>query len=149
MFLANPEGLSDAAWVEGWSQLISLSPHIVPVSAHGISTPLLLSSWCHFLQSHPNQNLVYLFLQGISEGFKVGYNYQESHLRLARKNLMEAQTRPNVVDEYLLNEISSGRMVGPNPTKALPEIHVSRFGVKPNCKNHQTNKWKLILVATV
>jgi len=56
---------------------------------------------------------------------------------------MGAATNPNVVDEYLPNEVSMGRVVGPFPTTALPEVHISRFGVIP--KNHQPDKWRLIV----
>jgi len=140
--LANP---TDATWLIERQQLISLPPHtpMIPLSACSISMPLSLSGWFHFLRSHPNQGLVHLFLKGISEGFRLGYDYKELHLRPAKKNLMEAVTHPNVVDEYLQNEVSLGRVVGPFSTKALPEVHISRFGVIPN--NHQPDKWRLIV----
>ena len=94
--------LSEATWLDRWSQLISFTSHVakVPPSAHNITTPLVLSGWCHFLQSHPNQQLVQLFLKGILEGCKLSYNYQQSHLRSARKNLMGTITHPDVVDDY-------------------------------------------------
>ena len=47
-----------------------------------------------------------------------------------------------VVDEYLQTEISLGRVAGSFPPDAIPDGHVSRFGVIP--KNHQPNKWRLI-----
>ena len=97
----------------------------------------------YFLRSHPNQQLVQLFLKGISEGCKLGYNYQQSHLRSARKNLMAVITHPDVVDDYLQNEITAGRVVGPFPAKSLPEVHISWFGVIP--KNHHPDKWRLIV----
>ena len=137
--------LLEATWLDRWSQLISFTSHIakVPPSAHNITTPLALSGWCHFLRSHPNQQLVQLFLKGILEGYKLGYNYQQSHLRSARKNLMGTITHPDVVNDYLQNEITAGRVVGPFPAKSLPEVHISRFGVIP--KNHHPDKWRLIV----
>jgi len=109
-----PANLTDATWLKEWQQLISLSPHtpMIPLSACSISTPLSLSGWCHFLRHHSNQGLVHLFLKGISEGFRLGYNYKELHLRPAKKNLMGVVTHPNVVYEYLQNEVSMGRVVG-------------------------------------
>ena len=46
------------------------------------------------------------------------------------------------VDDYLQNEITADRVVGPFPAKSLPEVHISRFGVIP--KNHHPDKWGLI-----
>ena len=137
--------LSEVAWLDRWSQLISFTPHIskVPPSACNITTPLVLSGWCHFLRSHPDQQLVKLFLKGILEGCKLGYNYQQSHLKAARRNLMGAITHPDVVDNYLQIEITAGRVVGPFSVKSLPEVHISRFGVIP--KNHNPDKWRLIV----
>jgi len=135
--LANP---TDTTWLKEWQQLISLSPHtpMIPLSACSISTPLVLSGWCHFLRSHLNQGLVHLFLKGISEGFRLGYSYKELHLRSAKKNLKGAVAHFIVVDEYLQNEVSIRRVVGLFPTMALPEVYISRFTVIP--KNHQPDK---------
>jgi len=94
-------------------------------------------------ESSKSGTIVHVFLKGISEGFRLGYNYKDSHLRPAKKNLMGAVIHPNVVDEYLQNKVSMGRVVGPFPTTALPEVHISRFGVIP--KNHQPDKWRLIV----
>ena len=56
---------------------------------------------------------------------------------------MGAITHPDIVDDYLQNEITAGRVVGPFPAKSLPEVHISRFGVIP--KNHHPDKWRLIV----
>ena len=48
-----------------------------------------------------------------------------------------------VVDEYLQTEISLGRVAGSFSLTAIPDGHVSRFGVIP--KNYQSNKWWLIV----
>ena len=56
---------------------------------------------------------------------------------------MGAIIHPDVVDDYLQNEITAGRVVGPFPAKSLPEVHISQFGVIP--KNHHPDKWRLIV----
>ena len=46
--------------------------------AQTVSTPLDLSAWCYFLRRYPDRDLVHFFLQGPSEGFRVGFHYQHS-----------------------------------------------------------------------
>ena len=87
------------------------------------------------LQGHPNRDLVHLFLIGITQGFKIGYNYRTATHKPARWNLPGAISHPEVVDEYLQTEVS--------PLDALPAAHISRFGVIP--KGHQPDKWRLII----
>ena len=48
-----------------------------------------------------------------------------------------------MIDSYLQDEVSSGRVAGPFPVPLLPSLHISRFGVIP--KNNQPGKWRLIL----
>ena len=50
---------------------------------------------------------------------------------------------PDVVEDYLQMEIRLGRLVGPFLQHAVPNVHISRFGVIP--KSHQVNKWWLIM----
>ena len=111
--------------------------------AQVISTPLDLSACCYFLCGHPDRDLVHFFLQGISEGFRVGFNYQNTVLKPARKNLACAISHPKVVDEYFKTEVQLTRVGGPLKPSSLPAIHYSRFGVIP--KNNQSNKWRLIV----
>ena len=87
--------------------------------------------------------MVHLVLQGISEGFRIGYSYGNSVLTSAKQNLQGAVMHPDVVEDYLQTEIRLGRLVGPFPPHAVPNIHISRFGVIP--KSHQMNKWRLIV----
>ena len=63
-------------------------------------------------------------------------------LKSAKKNLDCALQHPQVVEEYLLEEVAQERVAGPFHTSAVPTIHISRFGVIP--KNHKPNRWRLI-----
>ena len=81
------------------------------------------------------------FLDGLANGFRIGFSSPLSTLRPSRRNLPSALEHPKVVDEYLQKEITENRVAGP----FLPEAcvgHISRFGVIP--KSHQHNKWRLI-----
>ena len=54
-----------------------------------------------------------------------------------------AQRHAQVVKDYLQQELSKGRMLGPfTSTEGLPPLHINRFGVIP--KGHNTGKWRLI-----
>ena len=132
-------------WLPEWKKQISLGPMLptVPTVAQTVSTPLDLSAWCYFLRGYPDRDLVHFFLQGLSEGFRVGFDYQHTVLKSARQNLACAISHPTVVDEYLQIEVKLSRVAGPLSSSNLQEIHYSRFGVIP--KNHQHNKWRLIV----
>ena len=61
----------------------------------------------------------------------------------AGKNMQSAQEHPEVVEQYLQNELSRGRMLGLfTRSDPLPPLHIDRFGVIP--KGHNTGKWRLI-----
>lgn len=57
--------------------------------------------------------------------------------------MQSALTNGQVIDGYLSNELSLGRVLGPLDPQSDQRLHVSRFGVIP--KNHQPGKWRLIL----
>ena len=81
-------------------------------------------------------------VQGIRQGFRLGFGYGEVQLRSASRNMRSAEDNAEVVEQYLAKECGLGRVVGP---LALDDsVHVSRFGVIP--KPHQPGKWRLIVV---
>ena len=106
-------------------------------------TPLIFSSWKQALIQHPNQPLVNFFLEGISQGFRIGFNQLPIRLKSAHKNLNGTLEHPHVVEEYLSSEILHCHVAGPFIKKHLPAAQISRFGVIPKCQ--QPNKWCLIV----
>jgi len=62
----------------------------------------------------------------------MGFTKLPQSLKSARKNLNGAQQRPAVVTDYLSTELALGRMVGPFSPRAVPYVHISRFGVIPS-----------------
>jgi len=94
------------------------------------------------LASHPDQQQASYVLQGIKNGFKLGFQ-SSGHLKAAKKNKQSALMHANVVDEYLANEVMLGRVAGPFPSPPLPNLHISSFGVIP--KKGQPGKWRLIV----
>lgn len=117
-------------------------PPILPPFLTSITTPLNLAAWAQELENHPHQEVAQYLLQGISQGFRIGFNYPRK-CQSAKSNMKSAKENPQVIDEYLVKECSLGRIVGPlNPT-ILPGVHISRFGVIP--KKHAQNEWRMIL----
>ena len=137
--------LPDTIWLEKWLK-ITTNPTIrvkIPPSACLISTPLSLLAWKTLLDDHPNRQLIQFLLDGITNGFRLGFNHTDSSLKPAKRNLPLAIAHPQVVEEYLQHEISMQRVAGPFPLTLVPDILTSRFDVIP--KSHQINKWRYIL----
>lgn len=105
-------------------------------------TPLQADQFALELQHHPDRQLVNYVLDGISNGFRVGFS--PSHkLKSAKNNKPSALQHAAVVDEYLANAVSLGRVAGPFTSPPLPNLHISSFGVIP--KRGQPGKWRLIV----
>ena len=95
------------------------------------------------LQGHPNRTLVHYILSGISEGFRIGFDYEKTSCKSAKCNLLSVDRNPEVVTAYLQEEVTLGRVLGPLPVGSIPEVQVSPFGVIP--KGHTPGKWRLIV----
>ena len=117
----------------------------MPPQACHITTPLIPPAWCCLLFSHPDRALVRFFIEGITQGFRIGHCPSLSLLKSARKKMKSALLHEDVIDDYLATEVREQRVVGPLPLHdyGLKEVHINRFGVKP--KAHQPDKWRLIV----
>ena len=103
--------------------------------------PLRLEAWSHCLSSHPDSEYVSYILRGLEQGFRIGFDYGRFGCRRARRNMLSARQNASVVDEYLREEESLGRVV---PVKGSGRwVQISPFGVIP--KSHQPGKWRLIV----
>ena len=93
--------------------------------------------------THPDQSFVTCVLDGLQNGFWVGFNLASVSLKSATQNIPPVSLQPSVIDDYLHPELAKGRVAGPFSSPPLPQLHISRFGVIP--KKHQPGKWRLIL----
>ena len=107
--------------------LSPFSGFLPPVSA---VTPLHVDQFALELKNHPNQPQLSFVLDGLSKGFRVGYNFPRK-LKSAPRNKPSAYAHPGIVDAYLANEVSLGRVAGPFDRPPLPGLHISSFGVIP------------------
>ena len=92
--------------------------------------------------THPDQSFVTYVLDGLENGFRVGFNPLSVSLKSATQNMPSASLQPSVIDDHLHTELAKGRVAGPFSSPPLPHLHISRFGVTP--KKHQPGKWRLI-----
>ena len=107
-----------------------------------INTPLKADAWQRYLANHPDLAYVDYILDGIRNGFRIGFNATQP-LTSSNKNMRSAQDHPEVVEKQLLSDCSQGYMLGPFDREQLPPVHTSRIGVIP--KKHQPDKWCLIV----
>ena len=49
---------------------------------------------------------------------------------------------PQIMDNYLSNEVVKGNILGPFQAASVPAVHINRLGAIP--KKHQVNKWTII-----
>jgi len=132
-------------WLLDWTSLLMEPAHQVqvPAAATQITSPLIVDNWRIMLADYPLRELAHFFISGIQEGFRIGFSPRMTKLKSAKRNMSCALKHPAVVESYLADEITHGRVSGPFSDSSVPHAHISRFGVIP--KNHQPNKWRLIL----
>ena len=106
-------------------------------------SPLNGRVWEAALRTHPDHDYARYIVQGIQEGFRIGFHEGQLSLRPAIRNIPSAYEQPQIVDKYLQAECAQGRVLGPLPPPPIPELHISRFGVIP--KRSQPGKWRLIV----
>ena len=95
------------------------------------------------LVDHPNRSLVQFVLQGLCQGFRIGFTKLPESLKSARRTWKELSSVLRwYINEYLSVELATGRVAGPFPPKAVPQVHISQFGV---ITIGQTGKWRLIV----
>lgn len=108
-----------------------------------ITTPLLSSVWEEELAEHPDQAFAAYVINGIKEGFRVGYD-RSKPLSPCSSNMVSAMQHPDAVSDYLQQELLLNRMVVVPPAQVLRlHCHISPFGVIP--KRAKPGKWRLIV----
>ena len=116
----------------------------VPEWLQPVATPLRWSIWAKELEEHPDGKFRTYILNGITKGFRIGFDYRHHQCKSASSNLHSALANARVVQEYLDKEISLGRIIGPVPPAYVPVgTQLSPFGVIP--KSGQPGKWRLIV----
>ena len=105
-------------------------------------TPLRPNQFAQELCFHPDQAQVSYVVEGLRDGFKLGFE-DRCHLKSARRNKATAFKYPKVIDDYLCSETKLGRVAGPFTTPPIRQLRISSFGIIP--KKGQLGKWRLIV----
>ena len=104
-----------------------------------VDTPLKADKWESMLWDPPDQEFARYLVQGIKEGFHIGFDRDSVKCCSAQQNMQSAIVNPSVVTGYLKKECRLGRVVGPLPKGSI-DAHV---WVIP--KSSQPGKWHLII----
>ena len=97
------------------------------------------------LVAHPDQEFIDYILRGIEQGFHIGFNESSVQLRCQQGNMHLASEQPEVVGNYLQEELRAGRVIRIPSQKEAKElgVHCNPFGVIP--KKGKPDKWRLII----
>jgi len=107
-----------------------------------VVSPLKPEEFAAKLSKHPHQCLVAFILDGLRNGFRMGFQHSKK-LKSANSNQASANQHPADIDHYLTNGLPLGRVAGPFSSPPFPNLHISSFGVIP--KKGQPGKWRLIV----
>ena len=100
----------------------------------------MVEGWKELLDTHPDRDFVTYILEGISKGYRIGYDYNKKTKKVT-SNLLSAFQNPEVVTKYIQEEVALGRMIGPLGPELEAKVHISPFGVIP--KGHQVSGARL------
>lgn len=101
------------------------NPTHLPLGMRTITTPLVQRTWERSLAEHPDQRLAKFIMDGIKNGFRIGFNYCHQ-CRSSLSNMASAQAHPEAVSKYLDEEIAKGRIISVDMSLVLPCV-VLRF----------------------
>lgn len=116
---------------------------VVPPGMRGMNSPLVVEKFREQLAGHPDREYRDYLLEGLEQGFRIGFRHGVCQRKQAKANMKSAIENPDEVDKYLAVERQKGRVYGPLDPSEFPAVGVSRFGVIP--KSHQPGKWRLIV----
>ena len=105
-----------------------------------IFTPLNIHQWTQQLQSHPDGRFFSYIIQGISSGFRIGFN--RSHTVLSAFSNLPT-SNDSIIEDYLEREVALSRMWKFPRNYSIPGTHISPLGLVP--KKNKPGKWRLIM----
>ena len=78
-----------------------------------MTTPLIRQEWAKALANHPDKAFRDYALNGIEEGFHIGYNHQKHNCRQPMCNMKSAEEREDIIQEYLDRDVSQRHVLSP------------------------------------
>ena len=82
---------------------------------------------------------------GILRGFHIGFSHTESKLRSSLSNMLSATDHPQIVTNYIEEELASQHLllVGPSSALNLSQVHISPLGIIKAIERIQSIVWCL------
>ena len=94
------------------------------------------------LENHPDKRFAQYVLEGIQKGFRIGFDYAQHSVTPCRNNMLSTLDHPQVVTDYLEQELGEGRITELTDMLGVMGLQISPFGVIPKKGSDQ---WRLIL----
>ena len=101
-------------------------------------TPLNCYVWSHFLHLFPHEEAAWV-LHGLEFGFDIGCSGGSP--TPSRRNCRSAYLKPQIIDNYLTEELKYGSIAGPFESSPIKNLQINRFGVIPKST---PGKWRLV-----
>ena len=80
------------------------------------------------MQEHPDKKFAGYTLRGIGNGFRIGFDPGQYVLKDRPSNMLSVEEHPEIVTEYLREELALGRLVELNAYTARSiGVHTSPF----------------------
>ncbi len=111
--------------------------------ADSVVIPLKWQEWRRELENHPDKEWVEFLVRGIRQGFQIRHNKRSGSLDSSSKNMFNAREHEAVIQDYLEEELRTGRVWRVNPGDGRDRVQCSPFGVIP--KKGRQGKWRLIV----
>ena len=94
------------------------------------------------LGGHPDRQTVDYVLNGLRNGFRLGFNSNSTKLKSVKANGLSALKHASVIDNYPAKEVSLGRVFRPTSIPPTNNLQVNLFGVIPK----KDGEWRLIIL---
>ena len=101
-------------------------------------TPLNCYVWSHFLHLFPHEDAAWV-LHGLEFGFDIGCS--DGSPTPSRRNCRSAYLKPEIIDNYLTEELKYGSIAGPFESCPIKNLQINSFGVIPKST---PGKWRLV-----
>ena len=89
-----------------------------------VHTPLVIAEWCSQLCQHSDREFCQYLIDGLTNGFRIGFNYTSHRCQAAKRNMLSAVQNSGIVEQYLKKECELGRVVGPLVAGSIP-LHIN------------------------
>ena len=106
-------------------------------------SPVNLQVLAPYLLSHPDQGFAQYVLNGLQQGFCIGFDRSSSRLRPLGHNHPSLMANREVITRHVAQELAAGRYISPLVPHIYPGLQLSPIGLVP--KAHLVDQWRVIV----